>query len=351
MKIDTKTVLSVLMAIFLSLPFLFYSPPETEDLFRHYWRYDGFAISRDFSYLLEYKGLSAIIYAFSEMGFPKESMAYFASFFIVVAMFTIYRNSFFKSNLTSAGLFFISIIILPYFILVSGIRFGLATSFFIFGLFYFINRSVRVKFLFCFFISLVLHSSYIIPVFILLLSRFSRFFIFNKMVYLPLFLIFSFLSFILPLMKENLFFIVESLRLNYFIGEHYKVYFFGEWGSDYFYILPFSGKAAYLLKKVTTYFVFFLFIYKYKFDLSKLIDRFCITFLLYLSLVSCFGQLSDRFEPIAIYFLFYLLVCKWKGNAKGTIVEWALIGLILLRALLDLWGYKVQYLALWTSML
>ncbi|GAD79652.1 hypothetical protein VEZ01S_19_00670 [Vibrio ezurae NBRC 102218] len=135
------------------------------------------------------------------------------------------------------------------------------------------------------------------------------------------------------------------------IGSHYEVYFFGDWGSGYYARLPFSGKSAYLIKKILTYTAFLAFIVNFKLNYRHLLDRFVVLFLLYLAVTACFGQLSDRFEPLALYFMFSLVVVKWNGKLKGTFTEWFLILVIIIRFLLDFWGYRIQYLDLATSFL
>lgn len=353
---ENRILLLVLCIVTLSIPILYYVPPESYDLYRHYEMYEFYQQTKDADVLKNYFGLSYLVKLLVMIGLPAESMTFVCS---VLFFFTMFKFNAFIQNtagqrselsvsLRSAIVWFVPFLIFNYLALMSGLRFSIATSFFVLAVLadYCENKKTSVAY---HILAISFHFSLLGLIIAYYFSK--RINIKTKTVKLFLFILGLIFSQIVGGFESYILDIVGMLQLTGDWAYKANVYLFGEWGTQANEALNTSGLFVVYLLKAMTYTCFFVFLLT---DGSVKIyhnNEFISLCVILLAFVSAFYTLSDRFESLVICFLFLPIGIKLMNTKKLSYYEWLVLLLILLRGFFQLLNYREEYLNLILSFL
>lgn len=348
LKNESRSFLSIICILILSIPIVFYTPPESFDLFRHYEVYDIYQSTQKTEYLKSYVGLTYLMQILTSLGLPAQAMVFLCSY---VFLFTMFRFIFFVSSgldndnknkwsFSDLILVVTPFLIFDYISLMSGLRFSFAVSFFILAALADYKKNNKISVIYHI-LAVSFHFSLCGLVFLFFLSKKIQFK--QTGVTIVLFILGLIFSQFIALFSK---YINDAIAIFQLSGDWaYKadIYLFGEWGTNATQALNVNGIAMMYLKKLLTYMLFFVFLCfrvivnpAHNNDFVKL----CIVSLAFLS---SFYTLSGRFESVVICFLFLPIGMKLVALKKLRYYEWTILILIFVRGAIQYVNIREEY--------
>ena len=285
--------------------------PPVSDLYRHtndYFYYqslpwgnfietlDSDCLTQIISYLLAHFGIN---YAFARLTFVTISLSiYFYIFHDILLKQIANRNKYFL-------LWVILFAGYNYFELVLGVRYGLATAFFIAAFYFLYIKNNILK-------SLVF----------IVLSSLSHYFLF------PISILMYLIYFIPISISKRCFFILSGISLTVgfvlatsFILTYYNqqavFYIDGEWGEEYASNATFKGLIYYYIKRLWILPLFYFFI-RETCNYGKIRNLIYILFLIFISIISL-ATISGRLITIISILLVFYFILNYRVQTKSTV--------------------------------
>lgn len=336
-------MLKIFIAILVSLPFFLYVPNEMFDLFRHYERYNIYLYTGDDKYLAEYVGLSFLMRLMSVGELNAEFMAFFSSFFLVLAIFGIgtYSASTNKLSLSKVLTCFLPFLAFQFFPLISGVRFALAISFFVFGVLQHYKKGFFSKLYMM--LSVFFHAGMIIMVIVFYLSKLIR--VKNLMNRLAVIFVAIISAIIISVYVSNIGVFLAYLGIDKLTGINVGEYLSGTYGLGAQNNLPETGKISFFIAKITTYIGILSFSICNSAQTEN--DRFVFLASVFLTLTSTLVVISGRFESLVICFMLIPVIMNLQRTGRLHLYELILIGAVAVRFSLDFWMFRHEFFSIY----
>lgn len=318
--------------------------------------YEFYQQTKDADLLKNYFGLSYLVKLLVMIGLPAESMTFICS---VLFFFTIFKfNAFVKNtagqrselsiSLRSVIVWLVPFLIFNYLALMSGLRFSIATSFFVLAVLadYSENKKTSVAYQI---LAISFHFSLLGLIIVYFISK--KINIKTKSVRLFIFILGLVFSQIVGGLESYILDIIGMLQLTGDWAYKLNIYLFGEWGTQANAALNINGLFVVYSLKAITYTCFFIFLLIDRPTKIYFNNEFVSLCVILLAFLSTFHTLSGRFESLVVCFLFLPIGIKLMNIKKLSYYEWLVLLLILLRGFLQLLNYREEYANLLLSFL
>lgn len=244
-----------------------YNPRETADLYRHYKYFDEIVQVGNFDpFGTQYFGMYILCYMIKILGLNKRVLAFitaFVSYYIMLKLVLESSRKLTKDKEFLLNILFFLILGTNYLNLVSGVRWGISSSIFLYGIEkYFGKRIKLIQIMPYFFIAICMHQNILILILIFVLSEIIKIPFKNKVC---IRILVGFFIFYTALKYVNLSTIKFDLIPQ--INRKMKTYFGdGKWGEGYYLIILKSsnilGKLKVLIKRIIDTFFPIIYILK-----------------------------------------------------------------------------------------
>lgn len=169
---NKKKYANVFLALFLSMCAFLFVP--SGDLYRYWLMYQSY-IGADyisiFEFSLDYL-LSSLLYILANSGlnhaFARYILVFICALFYFNMIYELLRTI--NSRVKYTSIFFVSFVLFPYFTIISGIRFGVASVFYVLAVYYLIIRNNKLKGVVFLILSVLTHFSFLLLVLALLIT-------------------------------------------------------------------------------------------------------------------------------------------------------------------------------------
>ncbi|WP_293793056.1 EpsG family protein [uncultured Pantoea sp.] len=310
--IRNKKSLSLLFAAILTSGMIFFQPLPGFDLLVHY---QNFMSYQEGAYDLfnRYIGVDILIYIITGLGLSKNTLVFVTSFLLFYSSLKFVENKVHSNNIFMV--FTLIVLSYPLVLLISGVRFSIALSFFLMLDVNFYKKRFVLSALSGLF-AIIFHYAFAPLIGVYFLFKLLRLNRINTK------LLFYFLLFIFPLVFYQEFMIkiisilVEYLGVEKYVGLDLSRYVSGDWGAMRSAHYNLNGLVGYFLPKILLCLLGFVYLITSKQQDSFIIGLFTIVILLF-----NFGDIGDRY---AICLIPFLITASLKEKAEITINKFPL---------------------------
>lgn len=284
----------VTIAAFITTIFVFFKPLDGYDLLVHYQNFLAFQ-SGQYELFSHYIGVDVLIYLITLLGLEKNALVLIASFMLFYATFKFVE---FKVSSDKIVITFLIIIAsYPLVLLISGVRFSLALSFFLLSDISFSKRNYT-RFVILAAFSIMFHYAASVLVIIYVASKFFRVSRVSTKLVACILLMLLPLVFYQTLLIQVVSSLMRVVGFEQYVGLDLSRYVSGEWGAMRSSSYNLNGLLGYFLPKFLLCLLGFVYLFT-----SKVKDSFIIALFSIILLMFNFGDIGDRYSICLIPFL------------------------------------------------
>ncbi|CAK2003631.1 membrane hypothetical protein [Vibrio crassostreae] len=296
--------LRISLALLLSSFFVYYSPEDITDIYRHYELFDEYQTAGDSLFLLnKYTGLGFLFISFDFLGIAKEGLPFLTGFIVVYVMLGAAEFKCEGVDRCWRPLIWVVFLLLPpFFFYVTGLRWGLAVVIFFHALLS--EMKGRRWYKFYILLPLLFHFGMIIPIFTYFFSKYISTSHVKRNVRLTIVVTSILSSFLLVFIIQNaiLLFNIEGI-----IGRSTESYLTGRFAIGYLDVLSGGVKAVFLSKMIL---LILLFSYIFVRNNSKGGLAAFSDYMIIITLMFAFSGLFVIYDRISVITIFTLLICQ-----------------------------------------
>lgn len=290
----TQKLQVVVISSFITVFFVFFKPLEGYDLLVHYQNFIDYQAGV-YELFNRYVGIDILIYVISHLGLEKNSLVFVTSFMIFYAT---YKFVDFKSQENKLILvFLLTVACYPLVLLISGVRFSLAISFFLLSDIFF-SRKKYIRYVIFAALAILFHYAASVLIFVYLAAKFFKIERINTKLLAVVLILLLPLMFYQSLLIQIIFSIMRTIGFEQYVGLDLSRYVSGEWGAMRSSSYNINGLLGYFLPKIFLCVLGFFYLVTCKEKDSFIIILFAIVLLLF-----NFGDIGDRYAICLVPFL------------------------------------------------
>jgi len=278
---------AIAIASFITSMFIFFKPSDGYDLLVHYQNFMDYQAGQ-YELFSRYVGVDVLIYLITSLGLEKNTLIFITSFML---FYTTFKFVEFKVPTNRVIIVFLIIVVgYPLVLLISGVRFSLALSFFLLSDISF-SKKKYLRFV-------MFHYAASVLVLIYVASKFFKVARVNTKLVACILLMLLPLVFYQTLLIQVVSSLMGVVGFEQYVGLDLSRYVSGEWGAMRSASYNLNGLIGYYLPKILLCLLGFVYLFTCKEKDSFIITLFSIVLLMF-----NFGDIGDRYAICLIPFL------------------------------------------------
>ena len=325
------------MLALISTALVFFKPLDGFDLLVHYKNFGDYQIGQ-YELFERYIGIDVLIYIISTIGLEKNTLVLIASSMLLYSTYRFVEQKVQYERMVIT--FFIIMASYPLVLLVSGVRFSLALSFFLLADIYFSKGRYFRCVLFAA-TAVMFHYAASVLVFIYLISKLIPVERLNGKFLFCIFVLIIPIALYQKLLIDLVSFILNFVGFEHYVGLDLTRYISGEWGALRSASYNVNGLLGYFLPKIALCITGFVYLLTCRHKNSFIISLFFIVILFF-----GFGDIGDRYSIYLIpYIVTSLISSASRIEVKNLPISiLPILSFAIINSFKEIWLYGEVYL-------